>query len=127
MSVRVPSSMSRCSRFLGALVLVACAEKPLPSTPAAGGECTRPETGCACAPDTPPVACFEADELAAGGEVICREGTRRCDSGHWSACRDVHRYPASARVQTAALINPNATPKTCSICDVQCFEVTDPL
>src|SRR5262245_3876378 len=90
--------MSGCSRLLSALVLVACVEKPLQSSPAASrNECTRPETGCACDPGTAPVACFEPDEIDQDGEVTCREGTRRCEDAYWSACRDVRSYPASAR------------------------------
>ena len=92
-------AMSRCSRFLGALVLVACAEKPIAVAPAGGGACARPQTGCACVPGSADVACFEPDELGEDGEVICSEGTRRCESGRWSECRDVRSYPADARAR----------------------------
>ncbi|HMI94773.1 MAG TPA: hypothetical protein VK509_25540, partial [Polyangiales bacterium] len=110
-------------------MLVACAEKSIEVAPANGGACDRPETGCACAPGSSPVACFEPDELGADGEVLCSEGTRRCESGRWSECRDVRSYRADARAlaRGTALVDPNASPRTCSICDVQCFEVTDPL
>ena len=119
--------MSRCTRFLGALVLVACAERSGLEAPSGADGCARPEAGCACEPDSPPVACFETDQVDEHGEVVCREGTRHCEGGRWGACRDVRSYLASTRSNVGALINPSATPKTCSICDLQCFELTDPL
>ncbi|HEX2677410.1 MAG TPA: hypothetical protein VHM19_12235, partial [Polyangiales bacterium] len=119
--------MSRWLGVLGALAFAACVN---PSSrfgaAASSASCTRPETGCACAPDSAPEPCFEPDQAGEDGAVLCREGTRSCEAGRWSECRDVRTYRASA-AQRAALVDPNSAPKNCSICDVRCFEVTDPL
>jgi len=42
--------------------------------------CIRPEQGCECAPDAPPVACG----IGQGG--ACAVGQRVCEGGRWSEC-----------------------------------------
>ena len=58
---------------------------------------------------------------------MCTEGTRFCREGEWSRCEDPHSYVVTPDPSLAALVNPDASPVTCSICDVTCFKVTDPL
>src|SRR5690349_7564960 len=90
-------------------------------------KCAHDEAGCACSADQQPVSCFLPDQDLADGNVMCREGTRTCRSGVWSGCEDVHNYVVTRDRSATSLVNPDAAPKNCSICDVKCFKVSDPL
>jgi hypothetical protein len=89
--------------------------------------CARPEVGCACDEQSEPEACFLGDQPLGDGRVMCTEGTRFCRGGAWSQCEDVHTYVVTPDPSLAALVNTDAAPENCSICDVKCFKVRDPL
>ena len=89
--------------------------------------CAYPEAGCDCAEGTQPIACFLTDTMLEGGDVMCREGTRYCRKGLWSACEDVHSYVVTPDSNALALISGDAAPVNCSMCDVKCFKVRDQL
>jgi cysteine-rich repeat protein len=89
--------------------------------------CSRPDVGCACDPNTPPEPCFLGDQALGDGRVMCTEGTRSCRDGAWSRCENAHSYVVTPEPSLVALINPDASPENCSICDITCFKVTDPL
>ncbi|HMI93059.1 MAG TPA: hypothetical protein VK509_16930, partial [Polyangiales bacterium] len=89
--------------------------------------CAHNESGCACRSDQQPVACFLPDQSLDDGAVMCREGTRHCRGGKWSGCEDVHNYVVTPDPSATSLINADAAPKNCSICDLRCFKVEDPL
>ncbi len=89
--------------------------------------CAHPDVGCPCSAGTQPISCFGQDETLANGNVMCREGTRFCRNGNWGQCEDIHGYVVTPDRSLTSLINPDAAPQNCSICDVKCFKVSDPL
>ena len=89
--------------------------------------CAHPELGCPCATGQQPISCFGRDEALIDGNMMCHEGTRSCRDGVWSACEDMHGYVVTPDRTVSALINPDAAPLNCSICDRNCFKITDPL
>jgi hypothetical protein len=89
--------------------------------------CAHPDIGCPCDKGTQPIPCFGPDQSLANGNVMCHEGTRFCRDQKWSACEDIHGYVVTPDRSLTSLINPDAAPENCSICDVKCFKVRDPL
>ena len=49
--------------------------------------CATPEEGCTCPEGSEPVTCHLPAETGSSGTLICRDGTRYCRDGRWSACR----------------------------------------
>ncbi|MEM6961793.1 MAG: hypothetical protein AAF550_08645, partial [Myxococcota bacterium] len=72
------------------------------------GDCARPDTGCPCFEDTPPVRCGTRVE----GQ--CSFGVRVCEAGIWSSCRDGRDEPGVLR---SALEQPA---ESCADCEPTC-------
>lgn len=89
------------------------------------GRCADPALGCACEPGTAPEACYLEPSRDNDGAAMCHEGTRYCRAGSWSACEGIQSYALSPA--TAALIDPDAGPVQCNLCNPICFRITDNL
>lgn len=89
----------------------------------AASDCSAPAIGCACEPHSLPIACNPPPPV---GSDLCLEGTRYCEGGYWSECRDVRMFEKPA-ASTVALIDPTATHPQCSDCEANCYRVVDTL
>jgi hypothetical protein len=90
--------------------------------------CRTPEQGCSCDAQ-PPLECRLPHALDPSGALLCREGTRYCRDGRWSACEGVASFlvPAAGAVSHRALIDRDAAPVVCDPCNPDCYRVEDPL
>ena len=80
-------------------------------------DCVYPERGCSCNDGQAPISCFLPDKELEGGNVMCSEGSRYCRDGLWSGCEGVHEYVVTPEQGATLLVNPDAAPENCSICD----------
>ena len=85
--------------------------------------CDIPGMGCACARNRPPIPC---NVPAPEGSALCFEGTRYCEDGVWSECRDILGFAKPASYG-AALLDPDVDHPQCSDCDAHCYRVEDTL
>jgi hypothetical protein len=95
------------------------------------GRCDKPAEGCECAPSTQPVTCDEPLSLSGAGSLICKEGTRFCRDGVWSACEGIRSFEAAPRagalsVIRQSLISADAA-TSCGPCTPDCYELEDPI
>jgi hypothetical protein len=113
--------------LLGLLLLQGCSsddawsapgERPGPSFISAdGGVCARPEEGCICEPDQPPIDCYLDPIFSDDGRLTCQRGTRYCRGGAWTACESVTSYELRSGPGIAALVTG---PTACNPCDPAC-------
>jgi len=91
------------------------------------GHCADPAVDCACEPGTLPESCFLEPTEAPDGQLTCHQGTRYCRQGAWSACEDIVSFAEPEAPITNAVIDPDAGPIQCSLCNPICFRITDNL
>jgi hypothetical protein len=80
----------------------------------AGTGCARPEQGCACSPEQPPIDCYPDPVVDDEGHMTCGRGTRYCRDGAWTACEGIESYVVR---NAAALVTG---PSECNPCDPTC-------
>lgn len=79
-----------------------------------GTSCPRPAEGCPCGGESP-IRCYLDPEQNPDGSIMCREGTRYCRDGAWTACESIHEY--TLETTGAPLVTG---PTECNMCDPSC-------
>lgn len=94
------------------------------------GACGSPSEGCACEPGTAAVDCTLPYSVTASGSLLCRNGTRYCRDGKWTACEGLASFEVAGALASSAkwqgLLDTDAS-VACDPCMPDCYTVRDPL